>query len=240
MTSPREDHVDVGAYVLGVLDEPERSAFERHLAGCAQCAQQVEELGGLEPILAEYLSAGGPDAVDPADPAPRVSEDLLGRLVGEVAATRRRGRTRRLVLVAAAAVLVVGGPAVTVAVVSADHGAATTSVAQQFTATDPLSGARATVGVAGKQWGSQVSLELSNVRGPLSCDLVAVSRSGERQTVTTWTVPDTGYGTAQAPDALRTGGGAGLQLKDIDHFEVRTLDGRQVLVSVPVQAQAQA
>ncbi|MFE2918402.1 anti-sigma factor family protein [Kitasatospora indigofera] len=237
MTPPREDHVDVGAYVLGVLDAADRGAFEKHLAGCPQCAEQVAELGALEPMLAEFLVAGGADAADPADPLPRPGDDLLTRLVDEVTATRRRGRRRRLVLVAAAAVLVVGGPAVTAAV-TADPGSHAPQVVaqQQFSATDATTGAQATVGVEGKKWGSQISLQLSHVQGPLSCDLVAVSRAGERQTVTTWTVPPAGYGTTGSPDALRTSGGAGLQLKDIDHFEVRTLDGNQVLVSVPVAA----
>ncbi|MFC9326150.1 anti-sigma factor family protein [Kitasatospora sp. NPDC057015] len=238
MRPPREDHVDVGAYVLGVLDAADRAAFEEHLAGCPQCAEQVAELGVLEPMLAEFLAAGGPAAADPADPAPRPGDELLTRLVGEVTATRRRSRRRRLVLVAAAAVLVVGGPAVT-AVVTADPGSHPPQVvAQQFTATDATSGAQATVAVEGKKWGSRISLQLSHVQGPLSCDLVAVSRTGERQTVTSWTVPPAGYGTTGSPDALNTTGGAGFQLKDIDHFEVRTLDGRQVLVTVPVTSPA--
>ncbi len=230
MTSPPEDHVDVGAYVLGVLDAADRAAFEEHLANCPQCAEQVAELGVLEPILADYRAAGG------AGTAPRPDDALLGRLVGEVTAARRRTRSRRLVLVAAAAVLVVGGPAVT-AVVTADSSAhPPQTIAQQFTATDASTGARATVGVERKQWGSQISLQLSNIQGPLNCDLIAVSRTGEQQTVTTWSVPPAGYGASGTADSLRTTGGAGLQPKEIDHFEVRTLDGRQLLVSVPAQA----
>jgi hypothetical protein len=229
VTSPPEDHVDVGAYVLGVLDPADAAAFEEHLAGCPQCAEQVAELGLLEPILADHLAAGGTGST------PRPDDALLGRLVGEVSVGRRRTRRRRLVLVAAAAALVIGGPAVT-AVVTADTGHQVRAVAQQFTATDAGTGARATVGVEGRNWGSQISLQLSNVAGPLSCDLIAVSHTGEQQTVTTWSVPPIGYGTSDAPDALRTTGGSGLQPEDIDHFEVRTLDGRQLLVTVPVSA----
>lgn len=140
-------------------------------------------------------------------------------------------------LVAAAAVMVVAGPAVTAVVVTADNSPGVVAVAtQQFSATDPATGARATVGVDSKTWGSQISLELSHVQGPLSCDLVAVSRAGDRQTVTTWSVPAAGYGTTgAAPAALRTSGGTGFQPADIDHFEIRTLDGATLLVTVPVR-----
>ncbi|MFI9329756.1 anti-sigma factor family protein [Kitasatospora sp. NPDC052868] len=230
---PTGEHVDVGAYVLGLLEPAERAAFESHLDGCPQCAREVAELGFVEPLLAEYSASAEAAGIDPAD-RPRPSPRLLDRLVGEVAAGRRRGRVRRLVLVAAAAVLVVAGPAVTAAVVTGDSGPAAVAVAQ-FSATDPTTGASAVIGVDGRAWGSQISLELSHVQGPLTCDLVAVSRTGDRQTVTTWAVPAAGYGTSAKPGSLRTGGGAALQPGDIDHFEVRTLDGATLLVSVPAR-----
>ncbi|MEV4612678.1 zf-HC2 domain-containing protein [Kitasatospora sp. NPDC049258] len=223
MTSYQDEHLDVGAYVLGVLDPADRLRFEAHLAGCPRCAGEVGELGGLEPLLAE-LAEAGPVLEQPSD-------HLLGRLVDEVAAARRRSRTRRLVLVAAAAVLVVGGPAVTLAATAQDPKPAAVAT-QQFSATDPATGVSATVGVTGKKWGSQVSLALSNVAGPKQCDLIAVSRGGERQTVTSWSVPPAGYG---SDAALQTSGGAALQPSEIDHFEVRTLDGQQLLVSVPTK-----
>ncbi|MFF1904897.1 zf-HC2 domain-containing protein [Kitasatospora sp. NPDC058218] len=230
------EHLDVGAYVLGVLDPAERVAFAAHLADCPRCTREVGELGFMEPLLAEYAASAEAAGLDPAGPAPQPDTLLLDRLVAEVSAGRRRGKVRRLVLVAVAAVMVVAGPAVTAVVVTADSTPGVVAVAsQQFAATDATTGAHAVVGIDGKGWGSQVSLELSNVRGPLSCDLVAVSHTGERQTVTTWSVPAAGYGSAGAgPAALRTNGGTGFAPTDIDHFEVRTLDGATVLVTVPV------
>ncbi|WP_406196993.1 zf-HC2 domain-containing protein [Kitasatospora sp. NBC_01560] len=229
------DRTDVGAYVLGLLEPADRAAFEEHLAGCPQCAEQVRELGFMEPLLAEYAASAEAAGLDPAAPPPEPDGALLDRLVAEVAARRRRGRIRRLVLVGAAAAMLVAGPAITAAVVT-DSAPGVVAVAQQFSATDPASGARAVVGVDGKPWGTQVSLELSNVRGPLSCDLVAVSHTGERQTVTTWSVPAAGYGpSGTGPATLHTSGGTGLRPGDIDHFEVRTLDGATVLVSVPAR-----
>ncbi|WP_431677753.1 anti-sigma factor family protein [Kitasatospora sp. KL5] len=224
MTSHHGQHVDVGAYILGVLDPEDLERFEVHLAGCAVCAAEIDELSGVAPLLAELADAG-PVAAPP-------SPQLLDRLVGEVSATRRRSRVRRLALVAAAAVLVVGGPLATLAATGGDDHTPPPAAVAQFAATDPATGVSAHVGVEPKKWGSSISLSLSNVTGPKNCDLVAVSRTGERQTVTTWAVPATGYGT----DALQTTGGAALAPGDIDHFEVRTLDGNQLLVSVPAKS----
>ncbi len=41
-----------GGYALGVLDEPERGAFEAHVATCAECAAEVRELTAVATALA--------------------------------------------------------------------------------------------------------------------------------------------------------------------------------------------
>ncbi|MFF8774188.1 anti-sigma factor family protein [Kitasatospora sp. NPDC015120] len=224
----RAVHLDVGAYVLGVLDPAERAAFDAHLAaGCPQCAGRLAELRPVEALLGEYAAAA-----DPADPAPRPDPALLDRLVGQVRESRRRGRVRRLVLVAAAAALTIAGPAVTAAVITADSapGVVATAAAHRFTATDAATGAHATVGVDPAPWGSRVTLELSGVQGPLTCDLVAVSAAGGHQTVTTWNVPATGYAPATP---LRTTGGTAYPPTTITHFEIRTLDTDTLLLTIP-------
>ena len=35
---------DIGAYLLGALTELERQAFERHMAGCTECQEELERL----------------------------------------------------------------------------------------------------------------------------------------------------------------------------------------------------
>ncbi|MFD5464466.1 zf-HC2 domain-containing protein [Kitasatospora sp. NPDC127059] len=228
------EHLDVGAYVLGLLEPAERTAFERHLAHCPQCAGQVDQLSFVEPLLAEYVTSAKTAGLDPAEPAPAPDGRVLDRLVAEVTAGRRRGRVRRLVLALAATAAVAAGPAITAAVLTADSTPAVVAVAEQFSATDPATGAKAAVGVDGKTWGSQVSLQLSGVQGPLTCRLVAVSHGGDQQTVTTWSVPADGYGRpGDGAGTLRTTGGAALQPGDIDHFEVRVQNTGALLVSVP-------
>lgn len=41
----------IPAYLEGELDEKDRKLVEAHLAGCAECQQECEELGQLEEVL---------------------------------------------------------------------------------------------------------------------------------------------------------------------------------------------
>jgi hypothetical protein len=49
MTAPR--HVDVGAYLLGILDEPDEVAYEQHFAQCEQCRREFIELADMPAFL---------------------------------------------------------------------------------------------------------------------------------------------------------------------------------------------
>jgi hypothetical protein len=253
---PDDVHETVGAYALGILDDAEATAFEAHLAGCDWCAQQLEELAGMEPMLAALADLPGAQG-DPvrqqfgaqlaAKPSPKLSE----RLIDEVAARRAVKRRRGLYLVAAAAALIIGGPLTVMAV---DRDDATTladphptspakdaffhHMPEKVQATDASTKVTATIGMESKAWGTHTVLELKNVKGPEKCSLIAVGKNGERETVTTWSVPKWGYGipgstheTAKNP--LYVHGGAALARNDIDHFEVETFDGKR-LVEVDV------
>jgi len=95
---------DDAAYLLGGLDEPERIAFEAHLAGCSTCRARLAELGELPGLLAradaDYLQA----TQDEPEPAP---ETLLPRLLQAVTTSRRRRARRSAGMGLAAACLVV-------------------------------------------------------------------------------------------------------------------------------------
>jgi len=101
---------------------------------------------------------------------------------------------------------------------------------EQFEGTNPTTGVNAKLGLESKVWGTQVDMELSRIRGPLNAILVAVSKSGTAATAMTWTVPATGYGTAEQPDPLKLQGGTAIQRNEIYRFEVRTWDGSTLLV----------
>lgn len=252
-SAPGPGHDAAGAYALGILDDAEASAFEAHLAGCAPCAAQLDEFAGMEPMLA--MLAESPATVPGARPVPHVPEPpaprVLAGLVDEVARKRSQRRRRARYLIAAAAVLVIGGPVVAVTATAGEDAGRQVEAAdphptspaedaffhhmpEKLTATDPATRVDATVGMEPKAWGTHTVLELKNVEGPEKCSLVAVSRTGDEEVVTSWSVPKWGYGIegSSHPDArhpLYVHGGTAMARADIDHFEVRTFDGERLV-----------
>jgi anti-sigma-K factor RskA len=80
---------DVGAYLLGALTDLERQAFERHLAGCPECRDEVERLRPAADSL--------PRAVERVEPPPGLKTSLMAVIErearersGEPAPRRRR------------------------------------------------------------------------------------------------------------------------------------------------------
>ncbi|MGA4544299.1 anti-sigma factor family protein [Uniformispora flossi] len=96
-----------------------------------------------------------------------------------------------------------------------------------------LDGANGYIAVESKGWGSHVGLELSGVRGPLRCSLIAVAKDGRREEIGSWSVPDKGYGVPSNPTPLTFHGGTSLPKDALDHVEVRAEDGR-TLLTIPV------
>jgi hypothetical protein len=244
------EHETVGAYALGILDDAEATAFEAHLATCEWCAQQLDELAGMEPMLAALadLPGAGTPAIGEslsARPSPRVVE----KLVDEVADHRARKRRRSFYMVAAAGALIIGGPFVAVATSGGDDagGGATGRplaaspakeafrlMTDKVSATDPDTKVTATIALQEKPYGTDAVMELKNVKGPEKCSLIAVGKNGERWTLTSWSVPEWGYGlpdakTDRAKQPLYIQGAAAPQPNEIDHFEVMTFDGHRLV-----------
>ncbi|MGW2230610.1 anti-sigma factor family protein [Streptomyces formicae] len=244
-------HETVGAYALGILDDADATRFEEHLAACEICQHQLEEFSGMEPMLAALADFPGPRGLPAIGEqlAARPSPRLADRLVDEVAVKREHRRRRGLYLVAAAAALIVGGPLTVFALtddggakeVAADPHASSPAedaffhhMDEKYRATDPRTKVTATVGTEEKAWGTHAVLELKNVKGPLKCSLIAVGKDGEKETVTTWSVPKWGYGIKDSPNKwartpLYVHGGAAMDRNDIDHFEVTTFDGKRLV-----------
>ncbi|MFI1165370.1 anti-sigma factor family protein [Streptomyces sp. NPDC020801] len=241
------EHETVGAYALGILDDAEATAFEAHLAGCEWCAQQLDELAGMEPMLAALadLPGSGNAAIGEslsAKPSPR----LVEKLVDEVSERRAQKRRKGFYLVAAAAALIIGGPLAVLAASGGSDGGGNANVAaspaksafdtmaDKVTATDPATHVTATVALEKKDWGTNAVLQLKNVTGPERCSLIAVGKNGERETLTSWSVPNWGYGvpnpkTEEAKNPLYVRGGAAFKPNQIDHFEVMTFDGKRLV-----------
>jgi anti-sigma-K factor RskA len=121
--SAHEQWVDTaGAYVLGALDDREREAFEAHMAGCAACRGEVEQLR----VAADALPAGVPQFAPPPELKDRImaivnaEAELLAAAGGQAdrppAPARRRARrpllawlSRPAVALACALALIVAG-----------------------------------------------------------------------------------------------------------------------------------
>ncbi|MFD8059999.1 zf-HC2 domain-containing protein [Streptomyces cyaneofuscatus] len=206
-----EPHIRVGAYALGVLGRADAFRFEEHLEECPPCRVRARELAPIAARLAV------------ARPVVRPSAGLADRLVEAVAAGRRRAGRRRLALVAAAVVLAVGGP---LAVASSSGGPgvpAGGAVVQRWVGADQSSGAAAVVTAAGHEWGTSVALEVVRVPVVGVCALIAVGRDGSEETVSSWSAGGAG------DSLVEVSGGAALRPESIDHFEVRTADGRRLM-----------
>ncbi len=121
---------------------------------------------------------------------------------------------------AAAVVLAVSGPA---AVAGLSGGPAEVAGTQRWSGTDGASGVAAVVTAAGREWGTAVALEVARVPVVGVCALVAVGRDGSEETVGSWSAG----GTEDGP--VEMSGGAALRPEGIDHFEVRTADGRRLV-----------
>ena len=61
-------HEEIGAYLLGALTDLERQAFEHHMANCAQCRDEVEQLRPAADAL--------PRSVEQVEPPPSLKTSL--------------------------------------------------------------------------------------------------------------------------------------------------------------------
>jgi hypothetical protein len=224
MSAISDNHIDLGAYALWLLNDRDRADFEAHLATCASC---TAEMAALSPV-AELLKGLDPVA-EPGDGAvPEPPVDLLRRR----AQVSRRRRRWQVAAGAAACVAALGG-GLAAGVVTASGSAAPALAGQLHMASDASTGASGTVGLVAKTWGTQVTLDLAGVHGPVECQLIAVARDGQRKVVTGWFVPAPGDGVPGHPAHLLVEGGTAIPVSGLAHFEVITVSGR-TLLTIPV------
>jgi anti-sigma factor RsiW len=224
MSAISGEHIDLGAYALGLLEDQDKVTFEAHLATCDACRTELPSLSPIAGLLRGMDPVDVPVAVEP--PA-----DLLRRR----ASATRRGR-RRLIIASAAAgvVLAGGGIGIGLTVAPGPAPAATSRLTGQLhTATNPANGVTGTVGLVAKSWGTQVTLDLAGVHGPLECELTAASKQGARRIVTGWLVTAPGDGVPGHPAHLLVQGGTAISLANLARFDVIVVNG-PTLLTIPV------
>lgn len=115
MSDETRAHEDVGAYLLDALDEGERQTFERHLATCEECQEELKRLRPAADAL--------PGSVEQLEPPPRLKAALMaqiGRESNVVPMPSRWQRTVRQVAAVAAVLLLGAGAAFGVAQLGGD------------------------------------------------------------------------------------------------------------------------
>ncbi|ALG07143.1 anti-sigma factor family protein [Kibdelosporangium phytohabitans] len=225
-------HVDIAAYILGALDEPDNTAFEEHLLDCPKCQLDLVELQDV-PDLLDKVKHDAPALLVPV-PGPQV----LSSLLEEATRSRLQRRRRQWFAAAAASFLIVAAPVVTIIATSGDPAPVVASPPVGLKMDPPPSTEQpqtlngvggemdANVTMLTQDWGTQVTIELRGAIGPRKCELVAVSNRGETETVTNWSLPPGGRN-----EPLKLSGGTSFAPGDIARLEVRD-DKGQVLLSV--------
>lgn len=243
-------HRDVAAYALGVLDPDDAARFEDHLAECDACAMELES---LLPVTALLSQVDGDSFV-------RMEESvrdgrMLDEMVNAVTYDRSRVRARRVFALAAGIIAVVlfsglsliagisvdgddsptvasGSPTPTVGTEGLGVGGMDDLPGERFSAVDPNTKVKAEMVMESREWGTQVSIAVGNIHGPLICQLVAVGEDGVGEVVYSWKVPEKGYGTKENPEVLFLQGVTHASRDGMTRMELQSLDsaGRSSLL----------
>ncbi|HEX5200690.1 zf-HC2 domain-containing protein [Paractinoplanes rhizophilus] len=256
----QEEHYDVASYALGVLDQHDAARFEDHLIECPRCAFELESFVQVADLLAD-VDAG---AVIAAEEAKRDGV-MLHTMLGEVRTERRRANSRRLYSLAAAVVifamlsigaLFAGGkwfaPDQKPAGNTAQRGSSQLDplpntqggpgiggpelAGQRYSGSDPRTGVHLDAALEKKDWGTQISFAISNIKGPLECRLVAVHTDGTTESLVSWNVGENGWGTAANPEPLLLQAITATSRENIAHIQVQEVTnggGGDTLVRVP-------
>jgi anti-sigma factor RsiW len=178
----------LGVYVVGAIDPSERAFVDRHLAGCAECRDELAGLAGLPALLGrvtlDEVERGSVDEYTGQPP-----ERLLTAML-DTARRRRAQRRRNVVLaVAASAVVLLGAGAGAESLISP------TATVQHPVAgprwetvshTDATTNVSAEVKYAEQPWGTETKVWVSGVKSGTKCDLWAKDAAGRRTLVGSW------------------------------------------------------
>jgi hypothetical protein len=203
VNTPDPFRFDDGAYVLGILDEVERTAFERHLLECDDCTERV----AAARAGADLLSGLTQRDVDETVPVP---DTLLPSLLRQAGREHRRrrwitGSLGGLVAASAAAIVVLLWPA------SSTH-TGDAALAFHQVRPGPVS---ATATLVARSWGTEVDLHChyaSNVEHYVPYTLIVIDKAGHPHQAGSWTLSSGGE--------TEFVGGTSVQRSDIKTMQI--------------------
>lgn len=181
---------DDGAYVLGALAPADRVAYERHLAGCAQCREAVAEIAVLPGLLGRLDPAGLEQFLEVGPETSRVPA-LLDAARERKRRDRSRSRRRyALTALAAAALAVLAG----VGVGLVQSPAEPTKPPVTLASMRPVAGTvpvHAEVGLTETPWGTEVTMHCgydrrAGHREAYTFRLVAHGPDGATEQIGSW------------------------------------------------------
>ncbi|MFI6261654.1 anti-sigma factor family protein [Micromonospora sp. NPDC051006] len=216
---------DDGAYVLGALAPAERAAYERHLAGCAECREAVAEIAVLPGLLGRLDPAGLEQFLPPpSGPSlPTLLDEARQRRRGERSAVRRRYALTTLVAAALALLVGVG----TAAVLPRETVPPPEQV--RMVAMQPVAGTvpvHAEIGLTGTDWGTEVTMhcgydQRAGYRKAYTFRLVAHGPDGATEQIGSWL--------AAPGDDVRFSGVTRFTDAELVRLELLRADGTAVL-----------
>jgi hypothetical protein len=186
-----DEIVEAGAYVLGALAPGERAAYERHLATCAACREEVAQLAGLPGLLGRLdpdtaLAVGRPVAAPP-----ELMDKVLAGARGERMRILRQRRWQAAIVTAAAACLALLAG---IGVYAVDQNRTETpSVIAAMKPAESDIPVTAVIGLSPAKGGTDITMvcfyaQSSVYHGQWTVDLMVYSRSGAIEQVPGWTV----------------------------------------------------
>ena len=221
-----ELHQLLGAYLLGGLEPADAAAFDQHLALCADCRRELDELASIPALLdaipvrdAVALTAGAV-AVRAREPVPPEPVPVPHGLLDELAARRRKVRRRWAAAVgaAAAACLALGilaGPMLN----QPAKPDASYSVAAG-------NGLQVTVGLVKKTWGTELAVDGRSLPVDGTLSLWVKDRDGGEDRACAWSATPSGR--------VRITGATPVQLARIASVEMRNAEQHTVaVIAVP-------
>jgi hypothetical protein len=212
MTSAEHVSMELGAHALGLLDEQEARAVDQHLAGCAACRREWEELREMTNLLGELPPEAFLDGPPDADL-------MLQRTLRQVRAeTGSRRRRRRFVLVAAAAVIaaVVLGGGITIGRLTAPDQTVVAQAPGSILLDGKGSGGAVAMRAAVSPAANWVRLtaDVKGIPTGENCRLLVITKGGKKEIAGSWIVGPKGEVTLQGSAAVAIGDVAAVAVEN--------------------------